>query len=100
MCTLPGNLDGRTGRVWSRLAVCNDLYDSYDFIGFSHTDFPTHYPFAGITISNNVILSARPNHIHEIIHPFVSRRYPSSPMLIQEGIATYYGGCAGISYEK
>lgn len=68
-------------------------------IGLIYTPMRSHKPFAGRTI-NNLILSTRFNHIHEIVHAMMLPRYPNATLFMHEGIATYYGGMAEQTYKE
>ena len=67
-------------------------------IGLTYTPMRSHKPYAGRTI-NNLILSTRLNHIHEIVHAIMLPYYPDAPLFLHEGIATYYGGMAKQTYK-
>lgn len=67
-------------------------------IGLTYTPIRSHNPYAGRTI-NNIVLSTRLDHIHEIVHAIMLPRYPNAPLFLHEGIATYYGGIAGQDYK-
>lgn len=67
-------------------------------IGLSYTPMRSHKPFAGRTI-NDLILSTKLNHIHEIVHAIMLSHCPDTPLFLHEGIATYYGGMAEQTYE-
>ena len=77
--------------------IGNNLDEAYHNIGVEYTPFSSSDLSAGFNIKNqNFILTCRENHLHELVH-IIFRRYNGS-LLFQEGIATYYGGMAGISY--
>ena len=62
-------------------------------IGLSYTPIRSHKPYAGRTI-DNIVLSTRLDHIHEVVHAIMLPLYPNAPLFLHEGIATYYGGTA------
>ena len=62
-------------------------------IGLSYTPIRSHKPYAGRTI-DNIVLSTRLGHIHEVVHAIMLPLYPNAPLFLHEGIATYYGGAA------
>lgn len=68
-------------------------------IGLTYTPMRSHKPFAGRTIQN-LILTTRLNHLHEIVHAIMLPRYPDAPLFLHEGIATYYGGMAEQTYKE
>lgn len=70
-----------------------------DMIGLSYTPIRTHKQFAGRTI-NNIVLSTRLDHIHEVVHAIMLPLYPNAPLFLHEGIATYYGGTAKQDYKS
>lgn len=79
--------------------VGNNLDESYRNIGIHSTPFTSSSHYAGFHIESlNIILSCREDHLHELVHT-VFKQYHGSAIL-QEGIATYYGGTNGISYPQ
>ena len=78
--------------------VADSIDECSAMIGLSYTPMRSHKPFAGRTI-NNLILSTRLNHIHEIVHAIMLPYYPDAPLFLHEGIATYYGGMAEQTYK-
>jgi hypothetical protein len=77
--------------------IGNNLDEAYNNIGIEYTPFSSTSLFAGFSVKNqNVILTCRENHLHELVHTIL-RQYNGST-LFQEGIAAYYGGSAGVSY--
>ena len=62
-------------------------------IGLSYTPIRSHKTYSGRTI-NNIVLSTRLDHIHEVVHAIMLPLYPNAPLFLHEGIATYYGGTA------
>jgi len=48
----------------------------------------------------NLLLSCRPNHLHELIHALFIPLYPNASPLFHEGIATYYGGSSQKNYKE
>lgn len=74
-----------------------NLDEAYRNIGIEYTPFSSSNLFAGFNVKNqNVILTCRENHLHELVHTIL-RQYNGST-LFQEGIAAYYGGSGGASY--
>jgi hypothetical protein len=75
----------------------NNLDEAYRNIGIEYTPFSSSNLFAGFNVKNqNVILTCRENHLHELVHTILRQHNGST--LFQEGIATYYGGSGGASY--
>ena len=72
--------------------------DCANMIGLTYTPIRSHKSYAGRTI-NNVILSTRLDHIHEIVHAILLPLYPNAPLFLHEGIATYYGGATKQDYK-
>lgn len=70
-----------------------------NMLGLTYTPIRSHKPYAGRTI-DNIVLSTRLDHIHEIVHAIMLPQYPNTPLFLHEGIATYYGGTAGHDYKS
>jgi hypothetical protein len=69
-------------------------------LGIFYTMLRSEKTYAGLTIYPRTILSARPNHIHELVHAVMLPLHPAAPDILHEGIATYYGGGANKSYAE
>lgn len=67
-------------------------------IGLTYTPIRSHKRYAGRTI-NNIVLSTRLDHIHEIVHAIMLPLYPNAPLFLHEGIAAYYGGASEKDYK-
>lgn len=81
--------------------VANNFNEANRLIGFDQSIVASSSAYAGFSIKNQrVILSTRVDHFHEIVHAVFFNRFPDSPALFDEGIATYYGGTGGLSYSK
>lgn len=80
-------------------AVSNSLDQSSHMVGFSYTLYRSESKYAGRFIYPSTILSARCNHIHEIVHALIIPQYPDCHYMLNEGIATFYGGHANVPYE-
>lgn len=81
--------------------VANSFNEANRLIGFDQSIVTSSSPYAGFSIKNQrVILSTRVDHFHEIVHAVFFNKFPDSPALFNEGIATYYGGTGGLSYSK
>ena len=79
--------------------IGNTFNEANSFVGFDSSIISSTSPYAGYSIRNqNIILSCREDHLHEIVHAVFIPLFPKAPALFQEGIATYYGGTAGQSY--
>jgi len=79
--------------------IGNTFNEANSFVGFDSSIISSTSPYAGYSIMNqNIILSCREDHFHEIAHAVFIPLFPKAPALFQEGIATYYGGTAGQSY--
>ena len=68
-------------------------------VGLSYTSMRTHKKYAGRAMGN-IILSTRLNHIHEVVHAIMLPLFPSAPLFLHEGIASYYGGMAEQPYKS
>jgi hypothetical protein len=79
--------------------IGNTFDEANSFVGFDSSIISSTSPYAGYSIRNqNIILSCREDHIHEIVPAVIFPLFPKAPSLFHEGIATYYGGTAGQSY--
>jgi len=87
-------LYGNTDKHKIIYIVGTSLDEANSIIGFDHSLVSSSNPFAGSSINcqNFMILSAREDHFHEIVHSVLSPMFPNSHMLFHEGIATFYGG--------
>jgi hypothetical protein len=74
--------------------VGTNLDEANSIIGFDHSIISSSNSFAGSSINckNFMILSAREDHLHEIVHSVLSPMFPNAHAIFHEGIATYYGG--------
>jgi hypothetical protein len=92
-------LYGYTKKSRITYIIGNTFNEANSFVGFDSSIISSTSPYAGFSIRNqNIILSCREDHIHEIVHAVFFAFYPKAPALFREGIATYYGGTAGQSY--
>ena len=73
--------------------TASSIDDCAAMIGLTYTPIRSHKPYAGRTI-DNIVLSTRLDHIHEVVHAIMLPLYPNTPLFLHEGIATYYGGAA------
>jgi hypothetical protein len=81
--------------------VAKSFNEANRLIGYDQSIVTSTSPFAGFSIKNQgIILSYRVDHFHEIVHAVFFNKFPNSPALFNEGIATYYGGTGGFSYSK
>jgi len=80
-----------------RYILANDLDECSSILGIDYTMMRSEAKYAGRTIQKT-ILSTRPNHIHELIHGIMQPLFPNTPLILHEGIATYYGGGANNDY--
>jgi hypothetical protein len=81
--------------------IGNTFNEANSFVGFDSSIISSTSPYAGHSIRNqNIILSCREDHLHEIVHAVFFPLFPKAPALFHEGIATYYGGTAGQSYSN
>jgi hypothetical protein len=79
--------------------IGNTINEASSFVGCDSSIITSTSPYAGYSIRNqNIILSSREDHIHEIVHGVFNLLFPDAPALFHEGIATYYGGTAGQPY--
>lgn len=79
--------------------IGNTINEASSFVGCDSSIITSTSPYAGYSIRNqNIILSCREDHLHEIVHSVFFPLFPEAPSLFHEGIATYYGGTAGQSY--
>ena len=81
--------------------VANSFNEANRLIGFDQSIVTSTSPYAGFSIKNQgIILSTRVDHFHELVHAVFFNKFPNSPALFNEGIATYYGGTSGFSYSQ
>lgn len=78
--------------------IANNFNEANNLIGFDQSIVTSSSPYAGYSIKNQgIILSCRIDHFHEIVHSVFFSRFPNTPALFNEGIATYYGGTGGFT---
>jgi uncharacterized protein YciU (UPF0263 family) len=75
--------------------VANSLDECNELIGFHYTVVSNTNANAGTFRYPNILIATKVNHIHELVHSIFDIEFNAST-LITEGIATYYGGNAGI----
>ena len=76
------------------------LDEANSFIGFDYSLMSSASKNAGYYLSNqNIIVSCREDHQHEIVHSVFKTKFPCAPSLFHEGIATYYGGTFGEKFD-
>lgn len=78
--------------------IGRNIDECWDLIGVPYTVARSEKSYAGYTIFPNVVLSSRPDHIHEIVHAVLLPQYPNALKIMHEGIATYYGGSSNESF--
>lgn len=78
--------------------VANNTDECSAILGLTYTWCRSEKTYAGRAIYPRILLSARPNHIHELVHAVFIPLYPDAPFFLHEGIATYYGGGSQKSY--
>jgi len=92
-------LYGNTNKSRITYIIGNTFNEANRFVGFDSSIISSTSPYAGYSIRNqNIILSCREDHLHEIVHAVFFALYPKAPALFHEGIATFYGGTTGQSY--
>ena len=79
--------------------AANSIDECSAMIGLTYTPIRSHKLYSGRTI-NNIVLSTRLDHIHEIVHAILLPLYPDAPLFLHEGVATYYGGVKGQDYKS
>lgn len=79
--------------------TANDMDECWSLLGASYTVARSDKTYAGYSIQPRIILSSRPNHIHELVHAVMLPLYPRASQLLHEGIATYYGGGVNRDFE-
>jgi len=81
--------------------IGNTFAEANSYIGFDFSILSSGYPKAGYYLTQqNIILSHREDHLHEIIHAVIDPMYCDKSLLFREGIATFYGGSVGLNYSK
>lgn len=76
----------------------NNLDEAYQNLGVDSTTFSSNSKYAGYHISDqNVILSCREDHFHELAHTVFGKF--NNIGILQEGVATYFGGTNGLSFK-
>jgi hypothetical protein len=94
-------LYGYTKKSRITYIIGNTFNEANSFVGFDSSIISSTSPYAGYSIRNqNIILSCREDHLHEIVHAVFFPLFLKAPALFHEGIATYYGGTAGQSYSN
>lgn len=79
--------------------VSNSIDESSQMVGLMYTLWRSDSKYAGRTLYPNTILSARENHFHEIVHALIMPHFPDLHYMMNEGMATYYGGSSNVGYE-
>jgi hypothetical protein len=78
--------------------IGNSLTESNAFMGFDFTMATSENRFAGYFLEPNTLLTCRQDHIHEFVHILIKSTYPNVYNILNEGIATFYGGMAGSDF--
>jgi hypothetical protein len=78
--------------------IGNTLNESNYFLGFDYTIFTSKKKYAGGFIFPRTIITCRQDHIHEFVHALIQPAFPDILSLLNEGIATYYGGVGELDY--
>jgi hypothetical protein len=92
--------DYKIEKIYDKI-ICiigNNLTESNAFVGFDFTFATSENKFAGYHLEPKTILTCRQDHLHEFVHVLVKSSYPDICDILNEGIATYYGGTAGSDY--
>ena len=80
--------------------VADNLEDANKLLGYDYTVRNTTNRNSGYYQSNyNLIVTCQEFHKHEIVHSIFDNKFPYSPRILHEGIATYYGGTNGNDLE-
>lgn len=79
--------------------VANSIDECSSILGLTYTEMRSENPNAGRAIYPRILLSARADHIHELVHAIMLPLYPEAPGTLHEGMATFYGGGNNKSYE-
>ncbi|MDR1553181.1 MAG: hypothetical protein LBS69_06945 [Prevotellaceae bacterium] len=78
--------------------VANSVDECNELTGFHYTVASNPNPNAGAFRFPNILVAAKVDHIHELTHSIFDISFINSSTLSAEGIATYYGGNAGIPF--
>ncbi len=78
--------------------IGHNVDEAWSLLGVSYSVARSEKPYAGYTLFPRVVLTARPDHCHELVHAVMIPLYPRATSLMHEGIATYYGGTSGRDY--
>ncbi|HOG20264.1 MAG TPA: hypothetical protein PKW37_07475 [Salinivirgaceae bacterium] len=80
--------------------VGENVDEAKSYLGFDYSISSSSLKSAGLFIYPNIILSGAIDHYHELIHAIFIPEFPKANSLLQEGIATYFGGASGKSYKE
>ena len=78
--------------------VANTMDECWALLGVPYTVYRSEKTYSGYAMTSGMVLVTRPNHLHELIHGVMMPLYPDAPLLLHEGIATYYAGGARKDY--
>lgn len=83
-----------------RYIVGNSIDECQRYLGFPYTIMRSEYKTAGMYVYPDIIISCRPDHIHELVHRlFITKEQPELKML-HEGLAMYYGGTGDLTNKE
>ena len=78
--------------------VANSLDECNQLIGFHYTVVSSSNAIAGAFRYPNTLISTNVSHFHELTHSIFNIQFSNAPMILIEGIPTYYGGNTGIDF--
>ena len=78
--------------------IGNNFKESNSFIGYDFMIGTDENKYAAICLFPATIITQRQNHFHEFVHILLGIEYPDMLDILNEGIATYYGGTSGLDY--
>ena len=78
--------------------IGNSFNESSSFMGFNFIIGADESRSAAMYQFPRTILTQRQDHIHEFVHALIVPAYPAILDILNEGIATYYGGTSGFEY--
>ena len=78
--------------------IGNNYSESNYFMGFDFTAFSSEKKHAAYCLFPRTVLACFEDHIHELVHALMYSEYPDALGILNEGIATYYGGVSNMDY--
>ncbi|MUV04374.1 hypothetical protein GN157_11710 [Flavobacterium rakeshii] len=80
---------------------CTDPVELFSIKGYDYTPMMYVSATGGLAEAGNIVFSGNNSdyYTHEIVHIYTNSLYPNMPKILDEGLATYFGGSGKYDYQ-